>query len=64
MSEKSPFARWVRFIEAGVSEFGEESMIELVLTVGYYCLICHTLNTFQVPLEPGMEDPFPGEPNP
>jgi 4-carboxymuconolactone decarboxylase len=46
---------------AGVSEFGEESMIELVLTVGYYCLICHTLNTFQVPLEPGMEDPFPGD---
>ena len=43
---------------AGVSAFGEECMIELVLTVGYYCLICHTLNTFQVPLEPGMEDPF------
>jgi 4-carboxymuconolactone decarboxylase len=43
---------------AGVSAFGEEGMIELVLTVGYYCLICHTLNTFQVPLEPGMEDPF------
>lgn len=44
---------------AGVAAFGEEGMIELVATIGYYCLISLTLNTFQVPLEEGMRDPFP-----
>ena len=34
-------------------------MIELVATVGYYCLISLTLNAFEIPLEAGMRDPFP-----
>jgi hypothetical protein len=34
-------------------------MIELVATIGYYCLISLTLNAFEIPLEPGMKDPFP-----
>ena len=37
----------------------ETGVIELVATVGYYCLISLTLNTFDIPLEDGMEDPFP-----
>ena len=39
--------------------FGETAMIELVATVGYYCLISLTLNSFEIPLESGMRDPFP-----
>ena len=42
----------------GVEVFGETGMIELVATVGYYCLISLTLNAFEIPLEPGMQDPF------
>lgn len=43
----------------GLERFTETGMIELVATVGYYCLISLTLNSFKVPLEPGVEDPFP-----
>lgn len=43
----------------GLSAFGETAMIELVATIGYYCLISLTLNAFEIPLEPGMKDPFP-----
>lgn len=45
----------------GVETFGETAMIELVTTVGYYCLISLTLNSFQIPLADGMKDPFPNE---
>lgn len=47
--------------EHGLEVFGEIAMIELVATVGYYCLICLTLNAFQIPLEEGMTDPFPDD---
>jgi 4-carboxymuconolactone decarboxylase len=43
----------------GLEVFGETALIELVATVGYYCLISLTLNAFEIPLEPGMRDPFP-----
>jgi adenylate cyclase len=43
----------------GVTAFGEPAMIELVTTIGYYCLISLTLNVFEIPLEQGMTDPFP-----
>jgi 4-carboxymuconolactone decarboxylase len=43
----------------GLEAFGETAMIELVATIGYYCLISLTLNSFQIPLEKGMRDPFP-----
>ena len=36
-------------------------MIELVSLVGYYCLVSLTLNIFEVPLDNGMEDPFPNK---
>jgi len=38
---------------------GETGMIELIATIGYYCLVSLTLNTFEVPLRDGMTDPFP-----
>ena len=44
---------------AAVEEFGTEGVIELVTTVGYYCLISLTLNAFEIPLPPDWEDPFP-----
>ena len=47
---------------AGVAAFGESGVIELVTTVGYYGLICFTLNSFHIPLEKGMDDPFPENP--
>ena len=42
-----------------VSTIGEDQMIELVMTIGYYCLISHTLNAFQVQVTGQMSDPFP-----
>ena len=41
--------------------FGETGLIELVTLIGYYCLISHTLNAFDVDLVDGMKDPFPGQ---
>ncbi len=40
---------------------GEQALIELVLTVGYYCLVSHTLNAFEIPLAPHMDDPYPAD---
>jgi len=44
----------------GQGRFGDRGMVELVTTVGYYSLISLTLNGFEVPLAPGMTDPFTG----
>lgn len=45
--------------DRGVEVLGETGMVELVMTVGYYCLVSLTLNAFQIPLREGMQDPFP-----
>jgi 4-carboxymuconolactone decarboxylase len=42
-----------------VAAFGEAGTVELVTTIGYYCLISLTLNAFDVQLADGMDDPFP-----
>lgn len=39
--------------------FGERGLVELVSTVGYYCMVSLTLNAFEVPLAEGMTDPWP-----
>ncbi len=39
--------------------FGESGVVELISVIGYYVLVSYTLNTFEVPLTPGMPDPFP-----
>lgn len=44
--------------QEAMDQFGEQGVIELNTAIGYYCLISLTLNNFDVPLEPGMEDPF------
>ncbi len=37
---------------------GMEQVVLLVATMGYYCMVSMTLNTFQVPLPPGEPSPF------
>jgi 4-carboxymuconolactone decarboxylase len=39
---------------------GDVGVVELVALVGYYCLICFSLNTFEVPLRPGETPAWPG----
>ena len=43
----------------GVATFGETGLVELVSSVGYYCMVSLTLNAFEVPLVDGMTDPWP-----
>ena len=43
---------------AAVELLGEAGTVELVGTLGYYTLVCMTLNAFDVPLGEGMEPPF------
>ena len=42
-----------------VQTLGEQAVVELVATAGYYCMVCLTLNTFQVGLPAGEQSPFP-----
>ncbi len=51
--EDSTYARTVEVL-------GVEQTVELVTTVGFYCLVSLSLNAFEVPLDDGMPDPFPG----
>ena len=44
-----------------VACFGDHGAVELVTTIGYYCLICLTLNAFEVPVPNEMQDPWPNE---
>ena len=46
---------------AATGAFGEAGLVELVTTVGYYCLISHTLNAFEIPLPADWDDPFPDQ---
>ena len=42
-----------------VAALGEQAVVELVATAGYYCMVCLTLNAFQVGLPAGERSPFP-----
>lgn len=48
------------YAEAGAT-FGEAGLVELVTTIGYYCLVSLTLNAFDVPLTAAMADPWPAD---
>lgn len=39
--------------------FGEEQLVELILTIGYYSLATIAVNAFEVELLDNMVDPFP-----
>lgn len=48
---------------ADTREFiGEQGLADLVMLMGYYCLVCLILNGFQVPLPEGQINPFPEPP--
>jgi 4-carboxymuconolactone decarboxylase len=47
--------------DQALAAFGETGLIELVTLIGYYCLVSHTLNVFDVDLVDGMVDPFPDD---
>jgi|TARA_B110000438_G_scaffold127765_1_gene124144 4-carboxymuconolactone decarboxylase len=46
---------------AMLREIGEKALVELVSTIGYYCLVSLTLNVFQVDLADSMIDRWPEE---
>jgi len=43
----------------GGAVLGQTALIDLVGVLGYYTLICMTINAFAVPLPEGAADPFP-----
>ena len=45
--------------QRAVEAFGLTAVVELIGTIGYYSLVCMTLNTFQIGLPPGESSPFP-----
>ena len=44
--------------EAALAVLGDQGIVDLVSTVGYYCMVSATLNVFQVPVPDGVEPPF------
>ena len=44
---------------AAVAVHGEAGVADLIHTLGFYVLVCMTLNTFEVPLPEGATPPFP-----
>ncbi len=41
-----------------VNAIGEHRVVDLVALIGYYSLVALTLNAFDMPLPPGVSDPF------
>ena len=44
---------------AAVAVHGEDGVADLITALGFYVLVCMTLNTFEVQLPPGAVPPFP-----
>jgi 4-carboxymuconolactone decarboxylase len=44
---------------AAQQHVGDQGMVELAQLIGYYCLVCFTLNTFQIDLPPGNDPEWP-----
>ena len=44
---------------AGLREFGERGLVDLIGSLGNFAMLAMLLNTFQVDLQPGREPPFP-----
>jgi 4-carboxymuconolactone decarboxylase len=41
--------------------FGEQGLVEMMATIGYYTTVSMTLNAFEVPVAEGVEPPFERE---
>jgi 4-carboxymuconolactone decarboxylase len=55
---RTKFVSEATYARAG-AVLGQTAMIDLVGVLGYYTLICMTINAFAVPLPEGLADPFP-----
>ena len=44
---------------AAVATFGEQGLVEIMATIGYYTLVAMTLSTFEVQPAEGLPRPFP-----
>jgi 4-carboxymuconolactone decarboxylase len=44
---------------AAIAQWGEEGLMDIVQTIGFYTFVSMTLNTFDVPTAPGDPTPFP-----
>jgi 4-carboxymuconolactone decarboxylase len=42
-----------------VEAFGEQGLMELIMTIGFYGFVSLTLNAFNVPVAAGADTPFP-----
>ncbi len=47
--------------QQAVEAFGEQGLMELITTIGFYGFVSLTLNAFNVPVAEGAETPFPRE---
>ena len=45
--------------DQAVDAFGEQGLIELIMTIGFYTFVSMSLNTFDVDVAEGEEIPFP-----
>jgi 4-carboxymuconolactone decarboxylase len=43
---------------AAVGAFGLQAVVELIATIGWYCMVSLTLNTFEIAMPPGEKSPF------
>ena len=47
-----------RTYEDLLRQVGEQGVVEVIALLGYYTMVCMTLNVFQTPLREGWEAPF------
>jgi 4-carboxymuconolactone decarboxylase len=47
--------------QAAMEQIGEQGLVELIALMGFYVMVCMTLNAFEVPIMEGMKKPFAGE---
>lgn len=44
--------------QRAVNEFGEQGLVEMIMTIGFYTFVSMTLNAFEVDVEEGQDAPF------
>lgn len=49
----------IELYRRAVDSFGEQGLMELIMTIGFYGFVSLTLNAFNVPVAEGAETPFP-----
>ena len=44
--------------QRAVDEFGEQGLVEMIMTIGYYTFVSMTLNAFEIEVAQGEDTPF------